>query len=133
MLPSSTLPPVPPAHPAFRTSPTFYVPPSALIRRPDDMLSSPLRQHILNYEPPYGFAILAFTTFDRSANPYDHMLNYNQATTLNANNDRLMCKVLQASPRGPMLAWFHKLLSNSINSFNELWGAFISQCLSSVQ
>ena len=133
MLPSRTLPPVPPVHPAFCTSPTFYVPPPALIRRPDEMLSSPLGQKILNYEPPCGFSILAFTTFDRSDNSYDHMLHYNQAMTLNANNDRLMCKVLPASLRGPVLAWFHKLLSNSINSFNEFWGAFISQCLCSLR
>ena len=35
------------------------------------MLFSPLGQHILDYEPPYGFAILAFTTFDGLADPYD--------------------------------------------------------------
>ena len=66
-LPSGTLPLALPSHPAFGTVPTFYVPPVALIWRPDDMLSSPLRQHILDYEPPRGFIILAFTTFEGSA------------------------------------------------------------------
>ena len=59
MLPLSTLPPVPPMHPAFGTLPTFYIPPVALIRRSDDMLSSPLGQYILDYEPPHWFVILA--------------------------------------------------------------------------
>ena len=90
------------------------------------MLSSPLGQHILNYEPPRGFVMPSFTMFDGSNDPYDHMLHYNQATTLNADNDRLLCKVFPASLRGPALAWFHKLPRNSINSFNELWTAFIS-------
>ena len=90
------------------------------------MLSSPLGQHILDYESPCGFAILAFTTFDGSADPYDHMLHYNQVMTLNSDNDRILCKAFLASLRGPTLAWFHKLPCNSINLFNELWVAFIS-------
>ena len=97
------------------------------------MLSSPLRQHILDYKEPRGFVILAFTMFNGSTNPYDHMLHYNQTMTLNAGNDRLLCKVFPASLRGPALAWFHKLLCSLINLFNELWGAFISQYLCSVR
>ena len=68
----------------------------------------------------------AFTMFDGSNEPYDHMLHYNQAMKLNTGNDRLLWKVFLASLRGPALAWFHKLSCNSINSFNELWIAFIS-------
>ena len=63
---------------------------AALIRRPDDMLSSPIGQHILDYEPPRGF-------FDGSVDPYDHMLHYNQAMILNVDNDRMLYKVLPAS------------------------------------
>ena len=83
------------------------------------MLSSSPGQHILDYEPPRKFFIPAFTTFNGYVDPYDHMLHYNQAMILNA-NDRLLCKVFLASLRGPMLAWFHKLPRNSINLFNEL-------------
>ena len=112
-------------HLAFGAGPTFYAQPIALIRELDNMLSSPLGQHILNYEPPRAFVMLAFTMFDGSNDPYDHMLHYNQAMTLNAGNDHLLCKVFLASLLGLALAWFHKLLRNSINSFNELWTAFI--------
>ena len=38
-----------------------------------------------------------FTMFNGSNDPYDHMLHYNQAMTLNVGNDRLLCKVFQAS------------------------------------
>ena len=55
------LPPVPPAQLAFDTVPMLYIPSAALIWRPDDMLSSPLGQHILNYEPPCRFVMSAFT------------------------------------------------------------------------
>ena len=133
MLPPCTLPPVLLPQPAFGITPTFYILPAALIRRLDDMLSSLLGQHILDYEPPHGFSIIAFTTFDGSVDPYDYMLHYNQAMTLNAGNDRLLCKLFSASLRGPALAWFQKLLRYSINSFYELWAAFISHYLFSVQ
>ena len=90
------------------------------------MLSSPLGQHILSYKSAHEFVIPTFTMFDGFNDPYDHMLHYNQAMTLNFGNNRPLYKVFLASLQGPALAWFHKLLRNSINSFNELWTAFIS-------
>ena len=86
-------------------------------------------KHILSYEPPPGFVIPSFSMYDGSSDPYDHMLHFNQAMILNAGDDRLLCKVFPASFKGPTLAWFHKLPQRSINSFNELWVAFVSQYL----
>ena len=100
VFPKGLIPPMTFVHPAFGTGPTFYMPPTALIRRPDDMLSSPLGQHILDYEPPRRFVILVFATFDGSVDPYDHMFYYNQAMILNAGNDWLLCKVFSTSLRG---------------------------------
>ena len=74
ILPIGMIPQMLFVHPAFGAGPTFYMQPATLIRRPDDMLSSPLGQHILDYEPPHGFVIPAFCTFDGSTDPYDHML-----------------------------------------------------------
>ena len=97
------------------------------------MLSSPLGQHILNYEPPHGFVIPLFAMYNGSSDPYDHMLHFNQAMILNAGNDRLLCKVFPASLKGLALAWFHKLPRGSLNSFDKLWVAFVSQYLCSVR
>ena len=133
VLPTSMMPPMSLVNPAFCIGPTFYMPLTFLISRPDDMLSSPLGQHILDYEPPHRFVIPDFSTFDGSADPYDHMLHYNQVMILNPSNDRLLCKVFLASLQVPALAWFHKLPRNLINSFNELWGKFVSQHLCSVR
>ena len=93
------------------------------------MLSSPLGQHILDYEPPREFIIPPFAMYDDSSNPYDHMLHFNQVTILNTGNDRLLYKVFPASLKGPTLAWFHKLPRGSLNSFGELWDAFVTQYL----
>ena len=133
VLPAGMIPSMPFVHPAFGTGPTLYMLSTTLIPKPDDMLSSPLGQHILDYEPLCGFVIPIVATFDGSTDPYNHMLHYNQAMTLNAGNDCLLCKVFPASFRGLALVWFHKLLRSSINSFNELWVAFVSQYLCSVR
>ena len=97
------------------------------------MLLSPLGHHILSYEPPCGFSIPPFAMYDGSSNPYDHMLHFKQAMILSAGNDRLLCKVFLASLKGLALAWFHKLLRGSINSFSELWAVFVSQYLCSIR
>ena len=133
VLPPNMMPPMSLVHPTFGTGPTFYISPVALIHRPNDMLYLPLGQHILDYEPPHGFVIRAFSAFNGSTDPYNHMLHYNQVMTLNAGNNRLLCKVFLASLRGHVLAWFHKLPLNSINSFNELWAAFVLHYLCSVR
>ena len=103
------------------------------VQGPYDMLSSPLGQHILDYEPPRGFIIPPFAMYDGSFDPYDHMLHFNQAMILNAGDDRLLCKVFPANLKGLALAWFHKLPRGSINSFGELWAMFVSQYLCSVR
>ena len=77
VFPTGMMPPILLVHPAFGIRRTFYIPSAALIHRPNEILSSLLGQYILDYEPPHGFVIPTFTTFDGSANPYDHMLHYN--------------------------------------------------------
>ena len=126
-------PPVPSMYPPYWVAPApqMIVPPA--IRGPQDMLSTPLGQPILDYDPPRGFSIPPFTMYAGSFDLYDHMLHYHQAIILNAGDDRLLCKVFPTSLKGSALAWFHKLPRGSINTFGELWAAFVSQYLCSVR
>ena len=122
-------PSLPFVYPTFRAAPTPYMPTSTIVRGLEDMLSSSLGQHILSYELPRGFVIPPFAMYDGSYDPYDHMLHFNQVMILNAGDDCLLCKVFSASLKGPTLLWFHKLPQRSINSFDELHAAFVSQYL----
>ena len=126
-------PPVPIIYPPFGSAPAPYMIFSSAVWGPQDMLSTPLGQHILNYDPPRGFSIPSFAMYDGSSDPDDHMLHFNQAMILNPGDDRLQCKVFLTSLKGPALAWFHKLPRGSINTFHELWAAFVSQYLCSVR
>ena len=79
---------------------------SSAFQGPQHMLSSPLDQHILDYDPSRDFSISSFAMYDGSSDSYDHMLHFNQAMILNAENDRILCKVFPISLKGPALAWF---------------------------
>ena len=132
--PTGGLPqPLPSIYPPFGAPPTPQMVFTPAVRGPQDMLSTSLGQHILDYNPPRGFSIPPFAMYDGSSNPYYHMLHYNQAMIRSAGDGRLLCKVFPASLKGPALAWFHKLPRGSINMFNELWAAFVSQYLCSVR
>ena len=63
----------------FRAAPARHTASYPPVRGPHDMPSSPLGQHILDYEPPRGFVIPPFAMYDGSSYPYDHMLHCNQA------------------------------------------------------
>ena len=126
-------PPVPSMYPPYGDVPTPQMIVSFVVRGPQDMLSTSIGKHILDYNPPRDFSIPPFTMYDGSSDPYGHMLHYNQAMILNVGDNRLLCKVFPASLKGPALAWFHKLPRGSINIFGKLWDAFVSQYLCSVR
>ena len=125
--------PVPSMYPPYGAAPAPQMIVPSAVRGPQDMLSTPLGQHILDYDPPRGFSIPPFAMYDSSSNPYDYMLHYHQAMILTVEDDRLLCKVFPASLKGPALAWFHNLPRGLINTFGELWAAFVSQYLCSVR
>ena len=120
-------------YPPFGAAPAPQTIFASAVRGPQDMLFTPLRHHILDYDPPRGFSIPPFAMYDGSSDLYDHMLHYNQAIILRAGDDRLLCKVFLASLKGLALVWFHKLPRGSINTFGEIWAAFVSQYLCSVR
>ena len=119
-------PSFPSVYPTFGAALARYMPASTTFRELEDILSSPLGQHILSYKPPHGFVKPSFAMYDGSSDPYDHMLHFNQIMILNVGDDRLLYKVFPASLKGPALAWFHKLPRRSIHLISELWAAFVS-------
>nr|CAN81814.1 hypothetical protein VITISV_036990 [Vitis vinifera] len=97
------------------------------------MLSTPFYSHIINYEPPRGFLVPKFSTYDGTNNPFDHIMHYRQLMTLDIGNDALLCKVFPASLQGQALSWFHRLPPNSVGNFRDLSEAFVGQYLCSAR
>ncbi|WKA08968.1 hypothetical protein VitviT2T_026648 [Vitis vinifera] len=98
-------------------------------KRLDDMLSTPFCSYIINYEPPRGFLVPKFSTYDGTNDPFDHIMHYRQLMTLDIGNDALLCKVFPASLQGQALSWFHRLPPNSVGNFRDLSEAFVGQYL----
>nr|CAN76814.1 hypothetical protein VITISV_044115 [Vitis vinifera] len=97
------------------------------------MLSMPFCSHITHYEPPRGFLVPKFSTYDGTNDPFDHIMHYRQLMTLDIGNDALLCKVFPASLQGQALSWFHRLPPNSIDNFRDLSEAFVGQYLCSAR
>ena len=58
-LPTGTMP-IQLVYHVFEEGSALYMPPITAIRGPNDILSLPLGQHILDYEPPRGFIMPTF-------------------------------------------------------------------------
>ena len=97
------------------------------------MLSTSCSPYIINYEPPRGFMVLKFTTYDGTSDPFDHIMHYRQLMTLDIGNDVLLCKAFQASLHGHAFLRFHHLLKNSVNNFQDLSKAFVGHYQCSAQ
>ena len=96
----------------------------SISKRLDDMLSTPFGSRIIHYDPPRGFLVPIFSTYDGSSYSFDHIMHYRQLMTLDIGNDVLLCKVFPASLQDQALLWFHQLPSNSIDNFWDLSEAF---------
>ncbi|RVX14217.1 hypothetical protein CK203_011127 [Vitis vinifera] len=105
----------------------------SISKRLDDMLSTPFCSHIIHYEPPRGFLVPKFSTYDGSSDPFDHIMHYRQLMTLDIGNDALLCKVFPTSLQGQTLSWFHRLPPNSVDNFRDLLEAFVGQYLCSAR
>ncbi|RVW55194.1 hypothetical protein CK203_066937 [Vitis vinifera] len=77
----------------------------SISKRLDDMLSTPFCSHITHYEPPRGFLVPKFSTYDGTNDPFDHIMHYRQLMTLDIGNDALLCKVFPCQPSraGPLM------------------------------
>ncbi|RVW85528.1 hypothetical protein CK203_044090 [Vitis vinifera] len=59
--------------------------------------------HIIHYDPPRGFLVPKFSTYDGSSDPFDHIMHYRQLMTLDIGNDALLCKDLSEAFVGQYL------------------------------
>ena len=97
------------------------------------MLSTPFCSHIIHYDPPRGFLVPKFSTYDGSSDPFDYIMHYRQLMTLDIRNDVLLCKVFPPSLQCQALSWFHRLPPNSVDNFRDLSEAFVGQYLCSAR
>ncbi|KAH7859659.1 hypothetical protein Vadar_003868 [Vaccinium darrowii] len=93
----------------------------------DRLVLSPFSPEIESLDPPKGFSLPKFTSYDGKGDPYSHISHFRQMMTLYSRNDTLMCKVFPSSLGEAGLRWFDKLEAESITSWKQLSAAFIAR------
>ncbi|RVW68773.1 hypothetical protein CK203_060964 [Vitis vinifera] len=59
---------------------------------------------ISHYEPPRGFLVPKFSTYDGTNDPFDHIMHYRQLMTLDIGNDAPMQSISRQPTRtGPLM------------------------------
>ena len=69
---------------------------------------------------PNRFTRPPFNSYNRKADPMEHVSHYIHMMSLHTHNDALMCKVFPSSLGSTALRWFNGLWKGSIRSFAEL-------------
>ncbi|RVW82858.1 hypothetical protein CK203_051158 [Vitis vinifera] len=111
----------------------------SISKRLDDMLSTPFCSHIIHYEPPRGFLVPKFSTYDGSSDPFNHIMHYRQLMMLDIGNDALLCKgpvrsfrrtilVLRSTQAEHQHSAKHKMQDNeSLREFVKRFGQAVLQ------
>ena len=69
---------------------------------------------------PNRFTRPPFNSYNRKADPVEHVSHYIHMMSLHTHNDALMCKVFPSSLGSTTLRWFNGLWKGSIRSFAKL-------------
>nr|KYP35324.1 hypothetical protein KK1_043640 [Cajanus cajan]KYP35325.1 hypothetical protein KK1_043641 [Cajanus cajan] len=70
---------------------------------------------------------LPIEKYDGSTDPEEHLNVFLTQATLSTQDDSALCRIFPTSLKGRALSWFTRLLSSSIDSFNELSSQFMLQ------
>ena len=81
---------------------------------------SPFSEEIERVPMPNRFTRPPFNSYDRKADPVEHVSHYIHMMSLHTHNNVLMCKVFPSSLGSTTLRWFNGLQKGSIHSFVEL-------------
>ncbi|XP_062100073.1 uncharacterized protein LOC133805942 [Humulus lupulus] len=88
---------------------------------------SPFSEWIQNEPKPQDFIIPSLHAFNGKGDPLNHLFQFQQKMTLEANNEAIQCKVFSTTFFGPALLWFRQLKPGSLNSFSDLRRFFLQQ------
>ena len=93
----------------------------------DQIFRLPFTHRIEGAELPRRFTQPAFTMYNGSIDPVEHVSHFNQRMTAHSRDKALMCKVFSSSLEPVAMRWFNSLKVDSISSFKELTQAFGSR------
>lgn len=65
-------------------------------------------------------------TYDGSRDPFDHLESFKTLVNLQKVPNKIMCRAFPTTLKGPTWIWFSKLTPNTVSTFKELSGHFVT-------
>ncbi|GAA0139633.1 hypothetical protein LIER_01138 [Lithospermum erythrorhizon] len=76
---------------------------------------------------PRGFSMPKFKTFSGFGDPSNHLKSFDSQLSFWASDDKLYAREFPSSLSGQSLKWFHKLLPNSIDGWQDMVDLFMDK------
>ena len=86
---------------------------------------SPFTATILECPVLSKFHLPQLETFDRLRDPQDHLNTFKTTRGLQQPLDEIMCRSFPTTLKGVAREWFTKLMTSSVNNFEQLSNAFL--------
>ena len=90
--------------------------------------ANPVEDLVHQIDSPFTTSINGhpLDSYDRTRDPFDHIATFKTTMHLQKIPDEIMCRAFPTTLKGPTQAWFSKIPSNSVNSFDELSKLFVN-------
>ena len=93
-----------------------------LVHRTD----SPFTTSVISFPLPTKFKMPQVEAYDGSKDPLYHLESFKTLTHLQGVPDKIMCKAFPTTLKRPAWVWFSKLSPNTVSTFKELSGHFVT-------
>ena len=89
-------------------------------------IDSPFTALVTSFPLPAKFRMPQVEPYDGSKDPLDHLEPFKTLMYLQGVLDEIICRAFPITLKGPMRVWFNKLTLNTVSTFKELSGHFIT-------
>ena len=87
---------------------------------------SPFTAPVTSFPLLAKFRMPQVKPYDGSKDPLDHLELFKTLMYLQGVLDEIMCKAFPITLKGPVQVWFNKLTFNTMSTFKELNGHFVT-------
>ena len=88
--------------------------------------NSPFTAPVKSFPLPVKFRMPQVEAYDGSKDPSDHLELFKTLMHLQGVLNKIMCRAFPTTLKGPARVWFDKIAFNSISTFKELSGFFVT-------
>ena len=93
-----------------------------LVHRNDSLFTAEMTYFPL----PTKFQMPQLETYDKSRDPFDHLKSFKTFMHLQGVPEEIICRAFPTTLEGPARIWFNKLTPNTVSTFKELSGHFVT-------